>query len=208
MSSNAELERFWSGMKARAIARPCALHRLASPCASLCSEHFSGPGRECREFYSQYDGQSWKNVISIGALAAAASSRRDPCWCSGDSDFERLGTMLATKASTAEHFLWLRRSISHVLHVRFHFWLHIRTTWIRPASNVPTTATIVRWQPSCDSFQLKVAPAMKCKGSVGNARGSIGHWTNVRLLQSEAEHSTTRALWNRRRCDTEHRTCA
>ncbi|CAE7288329.1 KIN12G [Symbiodinium pilosum] len=56
MSSNAELERFWSGMKARAIAR------------------------ECREFYSQYDGQSWKNVISIG-----------------DSDFERLGTMLATK---------------------------------------------------------------------------------------------------------------
>ncbi|CAE7169945.1 KIN12F [Symbiodinium microadriaticum] len=61
MSSNAELERFWSGMKARAIAR------------------------ECREFYSQYDGQSWKNVISIG-----------------DSDFERLGTMLATKDYMAQ----------------------------------------------------------------------------------------------------------
>eukprot|EP00931_Biecheleriopsis_adriatica_P074669 TRINITY_DN4867_c0_g1_i1.p1 TRINITY_DN4867_c0_g1~~TRINITY_DN4867_c0_g1_i1.p1 ORF type:complete len:575 (+),score=120.56 TRINITY_DN4867_c0_g1_i1:59-1783(+) len=56
MSSDSELERFWSAMKARVIAR------------------------ECQEFYSQYDGQSWKNVISIG-----------------DSDFERLGTMLATK---------------------------------------------------------------------------------------------------------------
>lgn len=56
MASDGEVERFWSTMKARAIAR------------------------ECAEFYSQYEGQSWKNVISIG-----------------DSDFERLGTMLATQ---------------------------------------------------------------------------------------------------------------
>ncbi|CAJ1365109.1 unnamed protein product, partial [Effrenium voratum] len=56
MCSNTELERFWSGVKAKAIAR------------------------ECKSFYSQYDGQSWKNVLSIG-----------------DSDFERIGTMLATK---------------------------------------------------------------------------------------------------------------
>ncbi|CAK9049950.1 unnamed protein product [Durusdinium trenchii] len=51
-----KVERFWSSMKAKAIAR------------------------ECKNFYSQYDGQSWKNVISIG-----------------DSDFERIGTMLATQ---------------------------------------------------------------------------------------------------------------
>ncbi|CAK9049948.1 Kinesin-like protein KIF15 [Durusdinium trenchii] len=56
MSTPPEVERFWSSMKAKAIAR------------------------ECKNFYSQYDGQSWKNVISIG-----------------DSDFERIGTMLATQ---------------------------------------------------------------------------------------------------------------
>jgi len=37
-------------------------------------------GKELRRIYSQYEGQSWKNVISIG-----------------DSDFERLGTMTATE---------------------------------------------------------------------------------------------------------------
>ena len=43
MSSDEEIERFWSTVKGRAIAR------------------------ECSKFYSQYEGQSWKNVISIGA---------------------------------------------------------------------------------------------------------------------------------------------
>eukprot|EP00438_Fugacium_kawagutii_P021264 Skav220185 [mRNA] locus=scaffold1074:48236:61157:- [translate_table: standard] len=41
--------------------------------------------RECYNFYSQYEGQSWKNVISIG-----------------DSDFERIGTMSATKDYMAQ----------------------------------------------------------------------------------------------------------
>jgi len=36
--------------------------------------------REVEAFYSQYEGQSWKNIISIG-----------------DSDFERLGTMMMTQ---------------------------------------------------------------------------------------------------------------
>ena len=54
MSSDEEIERFWSSVKGKAIAR------------------------ECNKFYSQYEGQSWKNVISIG-----------------DSDFERLGTQHA-----------------------------------------------------------------------------------------------------------------
>lgn len=54
MSSDEEIERFWSSVKGKAIER------------------------ECNKFYSQYEGQSWKNVISIG-----------------DSDFERLGTQNA-----------------------------------------------------------------------------------------------------------------
>ena len=73
MSSNAELERFWSGMKARAIGQALRL--------ALCAPLSTSLGRECWEFYSQYDGQSWKNVISIGGLAVAPSSRRDACWC-------------------------------------------------------------------------------------------------------------------------------
>lgn len=56
-----DVENFWSAMKAKAITR------------------------ECYNFYSQYEGQSWKNVISIG-----------------DSDFERIGTMLATKDYMAQ----------------------------------------------------------------------------------------------------------
>merc|ERR1712217_440593 len=36
--------------------------------------------KQVKDFYSQYEGQSWKNVISIG-----------------DSSFERLGTLQATK---------------------------------------------------------------------------------------------------------------
>jgi len=52
MMSSLEAEQYWSGMKGKAIAR------------------------EISNFYSQYENQSWKNVISIG-----------------DSDFERLGTM-------------------------------------------------------------------------------------------------------------------
>eukprot|EP00931_Biecheleriopsis_adriatica_P074671 TRINITY_DN4867_c0_g3_i1.p1 TRINITY_DN4867_c0_g3~~TRINITY_DN4867_c0_g3_i1.p1 ORF type:complete len:263 (+),score=45.33 TRINITY_DN4867_c0_g3_i1:56-790(+) len=56
MQSDEEIERFWSAMKGRAIANACV------------------------NFYSQYEGQSWKNVISIG-----------------DSDFERLGTQIATE---------------------------------------------------------------------------------------------------------------
>lgn len=50
--SDDEMERTYADMKGKAI------------------------GREVRAFYSQYEGQSWKNIISIG-----------------DSDFERLGTM-------------------------------------------------------------------------------------------------------------------
>merc|ERR1712107_838493 len=38
------------------------------------------------DFYSQYEGQSWKNVISIG-----------------DPDFERLGTRSATKNYMVQH---------------------------------------------------------------------------------------------------------
>lgn len=56
MKSTEEIEEFWSKVKGKAIAR------------------------ELESFYSQYEGQSWKNIISIG-----------------DSDFERLGTQLATK---------------------------------------------------------------------------------------------------------------
>jgi len=52
MMSDEEMERVYADMKGKAIAR------------------------EVRAFYSQYEGQSWKNIISIG-----------------DSDFERIGTM-------------------------------------------------------------------------------------------------------------------
>jgi len=62
MASDEEIERFWSGVKGKAIAR------------------------ECRDFYSQYEGQSWKNVISIG-----------------DSDFERLGTQGAMQDYMRDH---------------------------------------------------------------------------------------------------------
>lgn len=51
MMSDDEVESFWSAVKGKAIAR------------------------EVEKFYSQYEGQSWKNIISIG-----------------DSNFERLGT--------------------------------------------------------------------------------------------------------------------
>jgi len=54
MMADEELEMFWSGMKGKAITR------------------------EVDKFYSQYEGQSWKNIISVG-----------------DSDFERLGTRQA-----------------------------------------------------------------------------------------------------------------
>lgn len=56
MMADDEVEKFWSRMKGKAIAK------------------------ELQSFYSQYDGQTWKNVISIG-----------------DSDFERLGTKGAIK---------------------------------------------------------------------------------------------------------------
>mmetsp|Transcript_30507 Transcript_30507/g.80923 ORF Transcript_30507/g.80923 Transcript_30507/m.80923 type:complete len:592 (+) Transcript_30507:100-1875(+) len=61
MSSNADIEKFWSMVKGRAITA------------------------ELKNFYNQYEGQSWKNVISIG-----------------DSDFERLGTMAATRGYMEE----------------------------------------------------------------------------------------------------------
>merc|ERR1719382_527885 len=50
-----EFDEFWGGIKGRAISE------------------------EIKSFYSQYEGQSWKNIISIG-----------------DSNFERIGTMSAT----------------------------------------------------------------------------------------------------------------
>jgi len=56
MSSDVVVENHWARVKGRAIAKLC------------------------QEFYSQYAGQSWKNIISIG-----------------DSDFERLGTRQATQ---------------------------------------------------------------------------------------------------------------
>jgi len=55
--SNEEIERFWGLVKGRAI------------------------NQEVRRFYSQYEGQSWKNVLSIG-----------------DSSFERYGLLAATSA--------------------------------------------------------------------------------------------------------------
>mmetsp|Transcript_60427 Transcript_60427/g.179948 ORF Transcript_60427/g.179948 Transcript_60427/m.179948 type:complete len:522 (-) Transcript_60427:116-1681(-) len=56
MTSSEILEKHWSQVKGKAIAKEIGM------------------------FYSQYAGQSWKNIISIG-----------------DSDFERLGTMQATE---------------------------------------------------------------------------------------------------------------
>mmetsp|Transcript_50569 Transcript_50569/g.110377 ORF Transcript_50569/g.110377 Transcript_50569/m.110377 type:complete len:521 (-) Transcript_50569:154-1716(-) len=54
--SDGEMEAFYANMKGEAISR------------------------QVNAFYSQYEGQSWKNIISVG-----------------DSDFERLGTMGATE---------------------------------------------------------------------------------------------------------------
>merc|ERR1712185_668085 len=70
MKSDEEVERYWSDIKGKAIAK------------------------EVKQFYSQYEGQSWKNIISIG-----------------DSDFERLGT----QAATAEYMkrTGLRTSTQH-----------------------------------------------------------------------------------------------
>lgn len=56
MKTNEDIEKYWSNIKGQAIAH------------------------EVKQFYTQYQGQSWKNIISIG-----------------DSDFERLGTQAATK---------------------------------------------------------------------------------------------------------------
>jgi len=55
MMAEDQFETFWAEMKGKAIARALS------------------------EFYSQYEGQSWKNIISLG-----------------DSDFERYGAMAAT----------------------------------------------------------------------------------------------------------------
>lgn len=55
--SNAEIERFWGLVKGRAISE------------------------EVDKFYSQYEGQSWKNILSVG-----------------DSSFERYGLLAATSA--------------------------------------------------------------------------------------------------------------
>lgn len=57
--SNEELMAYWTDVKAQAI------------------------GNECQTFYSRYEGQTWKNVLSIG-----------------DSDFEKEGTKSVTKAWT------------------------------------------------------------------------------------------------------------
>lgn len=54
MMQDDEIGQFWSRIKGEAISK------------------------EIEAFYSQYDGQTWKNIISIG-----------------DSDFERLGTMMS-----------------------------------------------------------------------------------------------------------------
>jgi hypothetical protein len=55
MMAEEQFETFWAEMKGKAIAKALS------------------------EFYSQYEGQSWKNIISLG-----------------DSDFERFGAMAAT----------------------------------------------------------------------------------------------------------------
>jgi len=61
MMPDEEVELFWGKLKGQAIAK------------------------ELKSFYSRYEGQSWKNVISIG-----------------DSNFERLGTLSATEAYMRE----------------------------------------------------------------------------------------------------------
>jgi len=94
MMSNDDIEKYWAGMKGKAISR------------------------EISSFYTQYPGQSWKNIISIG-----------------DSDFERLGTFQACEqylkekgliGENAENFLLgtqgktdeIVDSTGHVYHVR------------------------------------------------------------------------------------------
>eukprot|EP00927_Polykrikos_kofoidii_P046738 TRINITY_DN40876_c0_g1_i1.p1 TRINITY_DN40876_c0_g1~~TRINITY_DN40876_c0_g1_i1.p1 ORF type:complete len:545 (+),score=107.20 TRINITY_DN40876_c0_g1_i1:109-1743(+) len=64
MMSDDDIETFYIGLKGRAIAR------------------------EVASFYSRYEGQTWKNIISIG-----------------DSDFERLGTFQATEQYVRERGL-------------------------------------------------------------------------------------------------------
>mmetsp|Transcript_70368 Transcript_70368/g.186757 ORF Transcript_70368/g.186757 Transcript_70368/m.186757 type:complete len:352 (-) Transcript_70368:47-1102(-) len=64
MMAEEQFETFWAEMKGKAIARALS------------------------EFYSQYEGQSWKNIISLG-----------------DSDFERYGAMAATMQYATEQGL-------------------------------------------------------------------------------------------------------
>merc|ERR1712113_491559 len=64
MSSDYDIEMFWSKVKGIAIAR------------------------QIDDFYSQYEGQSWKNIISIG-----------------DSTFERMGTYRAVEEYMKERGL-------------------------------------------------------------------------------------------------------
>ncbi|CAE8731565.1 unnamed protein product, partial [Polarella glacialis] len=71
-------------------------------------------GRGLHDFYSQYEGQSWKNVISVG-----------------DSDFERLGTHTAIKeyvSSLSESTKCLRTISPTVQEVEVNGHLHrVRT---------------------------------------------------------------------------------
>jgi len=64
MASSEEVERQWSMIKGKAIAA------------------------QVQQFYSQYEGQSWKNIISVG-----------------DSNFERLGTFGAAEEYMKDHGL-------------------------------------------------------------------------------------------------------
>jgi len=80
MSSSAVEEKQWAQVKGRAIAK------------------------QLQEFYSQYAGQSWKNIISIG-----------------DSDFERLGTQQATQDYMRQNGINRSRTVElkgHVYKVR------------------------------------------------------------------------------------------
>jgi len=80
MSSSTAVEKHWAQVKGRAIAKLL------------------------QEFYSQYAGQSWKNIISIG-----------------DSDFERLGTQQATQDYMRQNGINRSRTVElkgHVYKVR------------------------------------------------------------------------------------------
>jgi len=76
MMTTNDVEKFYARMKGDAIAR------------------------EVEAFYSQYEGQSWKNIISIG-----------------DSNFERLGTMMMTRDYMRDKGMLSEGAMSDIQHL-------------------------------------------------------------------------------------------